>query len=42
MVILDISKQGACVMIKTDPNDDKLYGAVQVNKTIDIRRSSRG
>ncbi len=38
MVILDISKQGCLCMVKTaDPNDDKLYGAVQVNKTIDIK-----
>lgn len=38
MVILDISKQGCLCMIKAaDPNDDKLYGGVQVNKTMDIK-----
>lgn len=38
MVILDISKQGCLCMIKTaNPDDDRLYGAVQVNKTIDIK-----
>lgn len=38
MVILDISKQGCLCMVKTaDPNDERLYGAVQVNKTIDIK-----
>ncbi len=38
MVILDISKQGCLCMIKTaNQDDDTLYGAVQVNKTIDIK-----
>lgn len=37
MVIVDLSMEGCQCMIRTKAGDEKLYGLIQVNKTIDIR-----